>query len=193
MNTEYSVELYDPIIRMAIARIVRYIPSYLDYEDALQICRFAVWRSLERYDSTKVSLESYVGYIAKHRLLDFFRSVDGRYGAKSAKQSNISLLSLDSLYSSTVAAMVETVNLYDVVADMQIDDPEELVINQQYAKFMVLLLGKIPRRNKLVLQLRVDGKTFKAIGKCIGLSETRCIQLFNTIQRQAKKELAHAR
>lgn len=185
--TGYDADVHDPMIRRAIRRLLPSLPSYMDADDAMQIGRLGVWRHLATYSGEASG--SVVGNVAQRRLIDSIRQAKGRGDTRVRnpyKPAAPYLWSLDML----TGAPEGDGQFYDLLADTQADDPEEMAMRHIDAALAVTALRCLPEREMRVVTMRAADMQFKDIGRALGVSTGRAQQLLEQAKARILRQVA---
>ena len=215
-----DAETYLPFVRRIAGRIARRLPQSVDMDDLVSAGTVGLMEALERYDPAGGrKFETYAEFRVKGAILDELRRNDPLNRAARIAQNQIAAKTarLTSEYgrppeTEEVAAAFKTSvgdfmgrmsqlrDLRVVSMDMNTlqsseGEPtqEELVHRKQIVNLVKGSIGKLGRRQQLVLSLYyVEELTQAQIGQILGVSESRVCQILSEIVKRLRGQVARA-
>ena len=84
-DADALAELYDSYGRLAYHVIVLLVGNAATAEDLTQETFLRIWNSAAAFDGSRGSLKGWVLAVARHRAIDYLRSVEGRMGREAVE------------------------------------------------------------------------------------------------------------
>lgn len=148
-----------------------------NYDDAVIEAMCAIQRGIETYDGrVKVTLDTYVGTCIRNAFNGYTKSLyNGQDGFESGCIAFSDVFPDGNLPESPRATMADEVDGYEAEADAEKDLLRLMVKDWPVAK-----------RDREIVQMRLNGYTFKEIGEAYGISKQRAFQLYSRAVRKIK-------
>lgn len=162
------IERYLPKIR-GIARQLSYrLPSSFEVEDLVQIAVVALIEASERYkEDTGSSWWSFVRDRCYGSMINF---VDGEIRrVKGGETNGFSSLTNPPLPSE---------------APDRSPNPECQAITHEQARLLIRRIGRLPKKHRAYLRLKVDGRTHSEIARRLGVSLPRISQIKTKVREE---------
>lgn len=149
-----------------------------DYDDAVTEAMCAIQRGIETYDNrVKVKLDTYVGTCIRNAFNGFVRSLySGQDGFESGCVAFSDVFPDGNLPESPWADLAGEVDGWEVADDAEME-------------LLRLMVAKYPtnKRDREIIQMRIQGYTLVEIGEAYGISFQRAAQIYNAAVEKIKE------
>lgn len=173
---DQKIKRYLPLLHH-IGKNYRYKMQPDDYDDAVTEAMCAIQRGIETYSGrVKVSLDTYVGTCICNAFNGYVRSLySGQKGFEAGCVAFSDVFPDGNLPESPGADLADEIDGYEVADDAEID--------------LLRLMAKDwpgAKRDREIIQMRLNGYTFLEIGEAYDISKQRAFQVYSRAVRKIK-------
>lgn len=173
---DQKIKRYLPLLHH-IGKNYRWKIPTENYDDAVIEAMCAIQRGIETYDGrVKVTLDTYVGTCIRNAFSGYTKSLyNGQDGFESGCIAFSDVFPDGNLPESPRATMADEVDGYEVSDDAA-------------TELLRLMVQDWPgkKRDRKIVQMRLNGYTFKDIGAAYGVSKQRAFQVYSRAVRKIK-------
>lgn len=164
MTHDEQVKLYEENEKLVSFVISRYYPTFLNNEDVRQIGKLGLWKACISYNDSKVKFSTYGCCLIRNEISLHFRT--------STRKKRIPDNQIVSL-----SYVIDGEKIHGELSDLCLEAPKISVWCGPPLKDI------LSERQKIIIQLSIEGGTQRQIGEILGVSHTTiCNEIKNIIR-----------